>query len=53
MWNVGPPPSDGAGSCFEKYGHFINMTHTRMEKVACGFYKTQQGKLWTVQTFSR
>jgi hypothetical protein len=54
MWNEGPPPSsDCTGSCFQKYGHFINMTNTRMKKVACGFYKTEQGKLWSVQNFSQ
>jgi hypothetical protein len=53
MWNEGPPnmtPCNDA--CFEKYGHFINMTSTRNKKVACGFFKTTAGKEWSVQNFS-
>jgi hypothetical protein len=53
MWNEGPPPSTPCtGSCFQTYGHFINMTNTRMKKVACGFYTTSEGQVWSVQNFS-
>jgi hypothetical protein len=53
MWNEGPPPTNPCDSaCFQKYGHFINMTNTKLKKVACGFYKTDAGKLWSVQNFS-
>lgn len=54
MWDEGPPsttPCDG--DCFEKYGHFINMTSTSSTRVACGFYTTAAGKVWAVQNFSR
>jgi len=54
MWDEGPPdmtPCDG--DCFQKYGHFINMTSTTSTKVACGFYTTASGKVWAVQNFLR
>ena len=54
MWDEGPPPmSDCSGSCFQMYGHFLNMTNQRMTKVACGFFKTDEGQIWSVQNFSR
>jgi hypothetical protein len=53
MWDEGPPPTaDCSGSCFQKYGHFINMTNTKMKKVACGFFTTSAGKVWSVQNLS-
>jgi hypothetical protein len=53
MWNEGPPPMTPCnGMCFQTYGHFINMTNKSMKKVACGFFKTEQNKLWSVQNFS-
>ena len=54
MWDEGPPPMTPCeGSCFQKYGHFINMTSTSTTKVACGFFTTSAGKVWAVQNFSR
>jgi hypothetical protein len=54
MWDEGPPPTDPCeGSCFQEYGHFINMTDTSTTKVACGFFTTSAGKVWAVQNFSR
>jgi cysteine-rich secretory family protein len=54
MWDEGPPPMNPCdGDCFQKYGHFINMTSTTSTKVACGFYTTAAGKVWAVQNFSR
>jgi hypothetical protein len=54
MWNEGPPPqSKCEGQCFQDHGHFINMTNTRFTKVACGFFTTSAGKVWSVQNFSR
>jgi hypothetical protein len=53
MWNEGPPPTQPCnGSCFQTYGHFINMTNKSLKKVACGFFKTDQNKIWAVQNFS-
>jgi hypothetical protein len=53
MWDEGPPPmTPCTGDCFATYGHFINMTNKSMKKVACGFYKTEDGKVWAVQNFS-
>jgi hypothetical protein len=53
MWDEGPPPTDPcSGSCYEMYGHFINMTDKTVTKVACGFYTTSAGKVWAVQNFS-
>src|SRR5688572_19573982 len=41
MWDEGPPPTpDCTGDCYEKHGHFINMTDDSVTQVACGFYTT-------------
>jgi hypothetical protein len=54
MWNEGPPPQTPCtGDCYQAHGHFINMTSTRSTKVACGFFTTPGGKVWSVQNFSR
>jgi len=54
MWDEGPPPMTPCdGACFEKYGHFINMTSTSSTKVSCGFYTTASGKVWAPQNFLR
>jgi hypothetical protein len=54
MWSEGPGPETPCeGQCFQDHGHFINMTSTSMTKVACGFYTTSAGKVWSVQNFSR
>jgi hypothetical protein len=54
MWDEGPPPTDPCeGSCFQEYGHFINMTDPSSTRVACGFFTTSAGKVWAVQNFSR
>jgi hypothetical protein len=54
MWDEGPPPTTPCtDTCFEKYGHFINMTDPNVTKVACGFYTTSAGKVWAVQNFTR
>jgi hypothetical protein len=54
MWSEGPPPQTPCtGACYQAHGHFINMTNTGMTKVACGFFTTPAGKVWSVQNFSR
>jgi len=45
MWNEGP------GSDFNTHGHYINMSSTQYKQVACGFYTTSAGKIWSVQDF--
>jgi hypothetical protein len=45
MWDEGP------GSDFSKHGHYINMSSTNYTRVACGFYVTPTGRVWTVQDF--
>jgi hypothetical protein len=45
MWAEGP------GSDFSAHGHYINMSSTTYTKVACGFYVTPEGRVWTVQDF--
>jgi hypothetical protein len=45
MWDEGP------GEPFSAHGHYINMSNTRYSEVACGFYETPDGKLWSVQNF--
>jgi hypothetical protein len=53
MWNEGPPPTQPCDdACFQMYGHFINMTNTKLKQVACGFYTTSDNKVWSVQNFS-
>jgi hypothetical protein len=57
MWNEGPPPQgvqacENDSTCFEMYGHFINMTSTQTTKVACGFYTTASGAVWSTQNFA-
>jgi hypothetical protein len=54
MWDEGPPPSQPCdGACFQKYGHFINMSSKTSTKVACGFATDAQGKIYAVQNFGR
>lgn len=45
MWDEGP------GTVYEDHGHYINMSSTSYEKVACGFYRTSSGAVWSVQNF--
>ena len=45
MWAEGP------GTDFSTHGHYINMTSTKYTKVACGFYTTPKGSIWSVQNF--
>ena len=45
MWAEGP------GSDFSAHGHYINMSSTQYTRVACGFYVTPDGHVWTVQDF--
>lgn len=52
MYDEGPPPSQQcSGQCFQDHGHFINMTNERYTRVACGFYTTPGGQVWSVQNF--
>jgi hypothetical protein len=51
MFDEGPPPTEPCnGSCFETYGHFINMTNTSYTMVACGI-ATVNGQITAVQDF--
>ena len=51
MFDEGPPPTEPCeGSCFEEYGHFINMTNTSYTMVACGM-ATVNGQITAVQDF--
>ena len=45
MWDEGP------GASFQEHGHYINMSSTQYSRVACGFYTTSSGKIWSVQNF--
>ena len=45
MWDEGP------GEPYEEHGHYINMTNTSYTEVACGFYTTGSGAVWSVQDF--
>lgn len=46
MWDEGP------GEPFSEHGHYINMSNTNYNRVACGFYTTSGGAVWAVQNFS-
>lgn len=45
MWDEGP------GEPYSAHGHYINMTNSRYSMVACGFYETSDGRIWSVQNF--
>ena len=45
MWDEGP------GRRFAKHGHYINMSSLEYEQVACGFARSADGKVWSVQNF--
>lgn len=45
MWDEGP------GEPFSEHGHYINMTNPAHSRVACGFYTTDDGRVWAVQNF--
>jgi uncharacterized protein YkwD len=45
MWDEGP------GEPYSEHGHYINMTNTSYTEVACGFYTTPDGAVWSVQDF--
>ena len=46
MWDEGP------GEPFSDHGHYLNMSSDKYSRVACGFYKTADGKIWSVQNFN-
>ncbi len=45
MWDEGP------GEPYSEHGHYINMTNPSYSRVACGFYGTPEGRVWSVQNF--
>ena len=50
MWDEGEPPGGvsacfSAPGCYEKYGHWINMTSAN-GAASCGFYKMKDGESW-------
>jgi hypothetical protein len=45
MWDEGP------GEPFEEHGHYINMSSTQYDMVACGFFETTDGEIWAIQNF--
>jgi len=50
MFDEGPPPtSTCTGTCYQTYGHYINMTG-KFTRAACGFY-TVNGQTTAVQDF--
>jgi uncharacterized protein YkwD len=42
---------EGPGQPYSAHGHYINMTNTSYKMVACGFYKSPDAGLWSVQNF--
>jgi hypothetical protein len=52
MWSEGPADQDPCNdACFQKHGHYLNMTNTGYTKVACGFYTDSKGDTWSNQNF--
>ncbi|HVW30271.1 MAG TPA: hypothetical protein VHC69_33165 [Polyangiaceae bacterium] len=59
MWNEGEPPEgrdmclqeyfSGNIACFEKYGHYLNMSDPSNTVVSCGFFVMSSGALWMNQ----
>ena len=47
MWDEGP------GEPFIEHGHYLNMTNPAFNGVACGFFTTAAGRVWSVQNFTR
>ncbi|UQA55288.1 CAP domain-containing protein [Polyangium aurulentum] len=45
MWNEGP------GEDFSQHGHYLNMSNKDYKQVACGFFVTPSGSVWSVQNF--
>jgi len=45
MWDEGP------GEPFSAHGHYINMTSSEYSMVACGFFETPAGEIWSTQNF--
>jgi hypothetical protein len=52
MWDEGEPPQgreacqNDSGGCFQKYGHFLNMSNPKATAASCAFYKMKDGKSW-------
>jgi hypothetical protein len=52
MWAEGEPPNgrdactQDASGCFQKYGHWLNMSNPKATAVSCGFYQMKDGKSW-------
>jgi hypothetical protein len=63
MWNEGEPPEgrqmclqeyfSGNIACFEKYGHYLNMSDPSNGTVSCGFFVMSNGALWMNQDLGR
>lgn len=43
--------AEGPGTDFGRHGHYNNMSSTGYTKVACGFFTTAGGQVWSVQNF--
>ena len=41
----------GGEPCAGKHGHYVNMSNPSYERVACGFAKSADGDIWSVQNF--
>jgi hypothetical protein len=51
MWGEGEPPQGRAAcmsdsSCFQKYGHYLNMSNPKATAASCAFYKMKDGMSW-------
>ena len=40
-------------ACFEKYGHYLNMSDPSNGTVSCGFFVMSNGALWMNQDLGR
>jgi hypothetical protein len=51
MWAEGEPSQGRAAcmsdsTCFQKYGHYLNMSNPKATAVSCAFYKMKDGTSW-------
>jgi hypothetical protein len=59
MWAEGEPPVSRAmcmqdlSGCYQKHGHYLNMSDSGIGVASCAFYKMKSGQYWMNQDFGR
>lgn len=58
FWAEGEPPGSrqecmmDVSGCYQKHGHYLNMSDANVGAVACSFYKMQSGSYWFNHDFA-